>query len=281
LNYKKIIAIASYEIKRAFSRKKVLALIILTVLIATVPYYLLKSANVPIFTPDQYGYLWVLGILVPNGFFIPFTALLIAAGSMSEEYEQGTAEILLSKPISRDEFISGKYLGGLVLLQIVVLINALLTLSSATLTFGEQSALEALPWTVGAQALSSIVFYSIAFLAGELVRRSSLSYIIASAVYFSSAIASIYLRVIYQVTFASWYQTVNYYLPTSAVSSLPVLVGQHFLPPPAISLMRLLGISAVENSISLSIVLIVVYSVISFLVARLYFVHADISKKIS
>ncbi len=281
MNYKKIIAIASYEIKRAFSRKKVLALIILTVLIATVPYYLLKSANVPIFTPDQYGYLWVLGILVPNGFFIPFTALLIAAGSMSEEYEQGTAEILLSKPISRDEFISGKYLGGLVLLQIVVLINALLTLSSATLTFGEQSALEALPWTVGAQALSSIVFYSIAFLAGELVRRSSLSYIIASAVYFSSAIASIYLRVIYQVTFASWYQTVNYYLPTSAVSSLPVLVGQHFLPPPAISLMRLLGISAVENSISLSIVLIVVYSVISFLVARLYFVHADISKKIS
>lgn len=281
MNYKKIIAIASYEIKRAFSRKKVLALIILTVLIATVPYYLLKSANVPIFTPDQYGYLWVLGILVPNGFFIPFTALLIAAGSMSEEYEQGTAEILLSKPISRDEFISGKYLGGLVLLQIVVLINALLTLSSATLTFGEQNALEALPWTVGAQALSSIVFYSIAFLAGELVRRSSLSYIIASAVYFSSAIASIYLRIIYQVTFASWYQTVNYYLPTSAVSSLPVLVGQHFLPPPAISLMRLLGISAVENSISLSIVLIVVYSVISFLVARLYFIHADISKKIS
>jgi ABC-2 type transport system permease protein len=94
MRVQRVWAIALYEMRRAFARKKVLALVILTILIATVPYYLLKSANVPIFTPEQYSYLWVLGILIPNGFFIPFTALLIAAGSMAEEYEQGTAEIL-------------------------------------------------------------------------------------------------------------------------------------------------------------------------------------------
>lgn len=277
----KVAAIASYEMRRAFARKKVLALVILTVLISTVPYYLLKSANVSIFTPDQYGYLWVLGILIPNGFFIPFTALLIAAGSMAEEYEQGTAEVLLSKPISRDEFISGKYIGGLALLQLVILLNAILTLSSATVTFGDQSALEALPWTVGAQALSSVVFYSVAFMSGELVRRSSLSYIIASAVYFSSAIAGIYLRVIYQATLNPLYQTVNYYLPTSPVGSLPVLVSQQYLPPSGLLLFRLLGISAVENSIPFSLLLIIVYSSVCYIVARSYFLYADISKKVS
>jgi ABC-2 type transport system permease protein len=281
MRVQRVWAIALYEMRRAFARKKVLALVILTILIATVPYYLLKSANVPIFTPEQYSYLWVLGILIPNGFFIPFTALLIAAGSMAEEYEQGTAEILLSKPITRDEFIFGKYIGGVFLLQLVIILNAILSLSSATFTFGGQSSVDALPFTVASQALSSLVFYSIAFMAGELVRRSSLSYIIASAVYFASAIAGIYLRVIYQATQNAFYQTLNYYLPTSPVGSLPVLVSQQFLSPQGISLLRFLGISPVEDSILFSVILIILYTVLSYIVARSYFIYADISKKVS
>jgi ABC-2 type transport system permease protein len=140
---------------------------------------------------------------------------------------------------------------------------------------------DALPFTVASQALSSLVFYSIAFMAGELVRRSSLSYIIASAVYFASAIAGIYLRVIYQATQNAFYQTLNYYLPTSPVGSLPVLVSQQFLSPQGISLLRFLGISPVEDSILFSVILIILYTVLSYIVARSYFIYADISKKVS
>lgn len=274
-------AFATYELKRATARKKVLALVVLTILISTIPYYLLKESNAPIFTPDQYGYLWILGILIPNGFFIPFTALLIAAGSMSEEYEQGTAEVLLSKPVSRDEFILGKYLGGAILLQIVIILNTILTLSSATFTYGTQLSLDVLPGTVAGQALASMLFYSVAFMSGELVRRSSLSYIVASSVYFASEIAGIYLRIIYQTTGNTLYQLINYYLPTSPVGSLPVLVSEKGLPAPALNLFRLLGISSIESSILFSILLIIAYTSISYLAARFYFVRVDVAKKIS
>ncbi|MDA4113902.1 MAG: ABC transporter permease [Thaumarchaeota archaeon] len=267
--------------RRAVARKKVLALVVLTILIDTIPYYLLRSSGPTLLPVVDDPYLWVTGIFVPQGFFLPFIALLIAAGSMSEEYEQGTAEVLLSKPVSREEFFFGKFSGGFLLLTIVILLNATLSLTSATLAFGTQLALGVLPLVVVAQIFSSIVFYSVAFMSGELVRRSSLSYVLASAVYFTSEIAGIYLRVIFTLTGNTFYQQINFYLPTTPVSSLPFLVGTPGLPAQALDVLRFVGTGATETSITFSVGLIVAFAVGAVLVAVLHFRWADISKRVA
>lgn len=281
MNLAKIWAFALYEVRRASARKKVLALVVLTILLDTVPYYLLRTSRLSVLPVTDYPYLWVAGVFILQGFFFPFIALLISAGSMSEEYEQGTAEVLLSKPVSRDEFLFGKFVGGLLLMAVVVLLNAVLTISAATFAFGPQLALQVLPIVVLAQVISSLVFLSVAFLSGELIRRSSLSYITASAVFFTSYIVGIYLRLIYQLTGDSLYQSVSLYLPTTPVSSLPLLVGQPQLPADAVTILREVGVSSSETSIPFSLGLIILYALIALLIARTYFNRADVSKKVA
>ncbi|HXW37400.1 MAG TPA: ABC transporter permease, partial [Nitrososphaerales archaeon] len=214
---RKVLAFANYEIRRAAARKKVLVLAVFTLLLDTVPVYLIRTVGSNFFPPGVDPYVWVLGVFVPEGFFLPFIALLIAAGSMSEEYEQGTAEVLLSKPVSRNEYFAGKFLGGYCLLSIIVLFNAVLSTATSTLVFGVQSSLWVLPEVVLAQLLGGLVFYSFAFAAGEVVRRSSLAYILTSAVFFTSYLLGVYLSLIYGITGDHFYHAVDVYLPTSPV----------------------------------------------------------------
>jgi ABC-2 type transport system permease protein len=272
---------ALYEVRRAVARRKVLALVVFTMLIDTVPYYLLKASGLGLLPATSYPYLWVAGIFIPQGFFLPFIALLIAAGSMSEEYEQGTAEVLLSKPVSRDEFFLGKYAGGFLLLIVVILLNATLTLASATVAFGTQQGLGVLPSVVLSQVFASTVFYSISFMSGELVRRSSLSYVLASAVYFASTITGFYLSFIYVLTGNALYQHIDYYLPTTVIGSLPSLVAQPGLPAGALTILDLMRITSTETSIPFCVVLILAFALGSSLVARAHFRWADIAKRIS
>jgi ABC-2 type transport system permease protein len=281
LNLSKVWAFAVYEVRRASARKKVLALAVITILLDTVPYYLLRTTRLSVLPVGSYPYLWVAGVFILQGFFFPFIALLIAAGSMSEEYEQGTAEVMLSKPVSRDEFLMGKFLGGFLLMSVVILLNAVLSVSSATFSFGSQLGLEILPPVVAAQVFSSLVFLSIAFMSGELIRRSSLSYITASAVFFVSYIVGIYLRLVYTLTGDPIYLSVNLYLPTTPVSSLPLLVGQPRLPDPAESILRAVGVASAETSIALSVALIAAYALGALAVTRIYFNWADVSKKVT
>lgn len=284
MNPRRVWTTARYEIRRAAARKKVLALVILTLLIETIPYYLLKETGSSILPPGVYSYVWTAGVFLPEGFFIPFMALLIAAGSMSEEYEQGTAEVMLSKPVSRDEYFSGKYLGGFLLLAMVVTLGAILSVASATFTFGAQMGLEIIPAVIVAQLLGSTIFYSVAFMSGELVRRSSLSYIVASAVYFTSEVAGIYLGAIYELTGKAFYHQIDLYLPTSPVGSLPLLLGEQNLPQaasPILRVLRAVGLNSTETSVPFSVALVLAYVAFAVVVARFYFNRADIAKKIS
>ena len=141
----RVLTFARYEIRRAVARKKVLALVALTVLIAIAPYYALDATHTSLITPPLRPYLWILGVFLPQAFFLQFTALLIAAGSMSEEYEQGTAEVLLSKPVSREEYFFGKYLGGYALVVGIVVLDVVLSITSATFVFGPQQELGIVP----------------------------------------------------------------------------------------------------------------------------------------
>lgn len=278
----RVLAFAAYEIKRALARKKVLAMVAFIALLDTVPYYILETSGARFIPQPVYPYLWVAGVIAPFSLFMQFVAILIAAGAMSEEYESGTAELLLSKPVSRAEFFLGKFLGGYALLGFLILLNAILSVVAATLTFGAQAYLETIPGVVLVEVFSSTLFFSVAFMLGELVRRSSLAYILASALIVASQIIGTYLQVAYELTGNTFYEAVHVYLPTTLAGSLPPEYEQSILPSVAGSLFQLiLGPAGGTPSEVTATVLVATYFVVSGAIAFAYFRWADVARRIS
>ncbi len=275
-----------YEIKRSIARKKVLVLALFTFLIGTSIYFLLdyvgNSRGLQQLIDPYLGYIWVVGVFIPQALFVQFTAVLIAGGAMSEEYEAGTAELLLSKPTTKAEYFVGKFLGGYLLLAFIILLNVVLAVVAATATFGPQVSLSSLPLVFASQAFAALLFFAVGFMFGEVVRRSSLSYIISSAAFFTSAAFGLILGFIYSLTNIPLYREIQFYLPTSAVTSLPDLLASQHLPAGVNTLLGLLSFGGyVETSVLFSILLIVLYSAASFIIAFLYFEIADVSRKAS
>lgn len=276
-----IFTFASYEIKRAIARKKVLVLIVFTVLLNVLPYYALSAAGATLIKPSIYPYIWVVGILFAVPLFLNFTAILIAAGAMSEEYEQGTAELLLSKPVRRSDYFAGKFLGGYLLFLSILALSLFLSVASAFTFFGAQSSLYLIPGLFLTQAFSSLAFYSLAFMLGELIRRSSLAYIFSTTVFFSSYIISLFMGAIYEITGKEIYKTVRIYLPTSPASSLPIQYASPKLPSTLSTVSRLFSTTTSVPTISLSIEILLAYTIATLVIAVAYFLNADISRKLS
>jgi ABC-2 type transport system permease protein len=277
----RIYAFSIYEIRRALARKKVLAMAAFTALLVTVPYFILSTTGATFIPAQLYPYLWVAGVIAPFALFIQFIAILIAAGAMSEEYEAGTAELLLAKPVSRTEFLVGKFLGGYVLLTLLIILNAVLSVMAATLTYGPQAGLWTLPGVVAVEVYSSALFFSVAFMVGELVRRSSLAYILASALIISSQIIGTYLVVAYELTGSALYNAIHMYLPTTIAGSIAPQYEQSLLPSAAGRLFQLvLGPAGGTPPEASAAVLVAVFLVASVTVALGYFRWADVAKRI-
>ena len=276
-----IYTFAQYEIRRAIARKKVLALVAFTILLTVVPYYALSTAGTTLIPNSTYPYIWIAGIFVVGPLFLNFTAILIAAGAMSEEYEQGTAELLLSKPVRRSDYFIGKFLGGYILFLMILALDVFLSVASAFTFFGSQNSLGIIPGLFLAQAFSSLVFFSLAFMLGELIRRSSLAYIFSSAVFFSSFIMSEFLGLIYTLTDKSIYKTVQIYLPTAPASSLPIQYAFPRLPVSLTNVLKFINTKPVVPTIGLSIEILLTYTLVAIAIAAAYFLLADISRKLS
>ena len=277
----RVFAFAAYEVKRAVARKKVLAVVAFVLLIDTVPYYILASSGARFIPRPVYPYLWVAGVLAPFALFIQFVAILIAAGAMSEEYEAGTAELLLAKPVGRAEFFIGKYIGGYVLVAFVIVLSAILSVVAASLTFGEQAELATLPGVVLVEIYSSALFFSVAFMLGELVRRSSLAYILSSALVVSSQIIGLYLSIAFELTGDVFYESLHTYLPTTIAGSLPSQYEQSLLPSAAGRLFTLiLGPGAGVPSQAAAAILVGTYFVVAVSIALAYFRRADVARRV-
>jgi ABC-2 type transport system permease protein len=275
-----------YEIKRSIARRKIIALGLFTLLIGTAPYFLISyigaGGRIMQVLAPYFSYLWVVGVFLPQAFFVPFTAILISGGAMSEEYEQGTAELLLSKPVTKAEYFAGKFLGGYALIVFLILLNMVLSVISATITFGQQTALDSLPIVFLAQIFGVLIFFSVGFMFGEVVRRSSLCYIIASAIFFTSEIFGLALTIVYNLTGTELYRQIQLFLPTSPMASLALLLEKSALPSRVVTLLSFASFGgAVETSISFTVALILVYFLAAFVVAFVFFERSDISRKIS
>lgn len=278
----RVFAFATYEIRRALARKKVLAVVAFTVLIDTVPYYILSTSGASFIPAELYPYLWVAGVIAPFALFIQFIAILIAAGAMSEEYEAGTAEILLAKPVSRMEYLIGKFLGGYILLALLIAMNAGLSVLAADLAFGPQAGLWTLPEVAAVEIYSTAMFFAVAFMLGELVRRSSLAYILSSALIVSSQIIGTYLSIAYELTGSKLYETVHMYLPTTVAGSLPTQYEQGLLPGSTGRLFQLiLGPPGGVPSEASAAFVIAAYAAVAVSISLAFFEWADVSKRIS
>jgi len=278
----RVYTFAVYEVRRALARRKVIAMVAFIALLDTVPYYILATSGTTSIPQELYPYLWVAGVLAPFALFLQFVAILIAAGAMSEEYESGTAELLLSKPVSRAEFFLGKFLGGYLLLALLILLNTVLSVAAASLTFGPQAQLGTVPGVVIMEVYASALFFSVAFMIGELVRRSSLAYILSSALIVASQIIGTYLSIAYELTGNAFYQTIHVYLPTTIAGSLPPLYEQSLLPSSAGRLFQLiLGPAGGTPSEASAALLVGAYLVVTTAVALAYFRWADVARRVS
>src|SRR5256886_13479804 len=122
-----ILSFIRYEIKRAIARRKVLALIAFTVLLDTLPYYALSTAGTTLIPSSAYPYIWVAGVFAVQPLFLNFTAILIAAGAISEEYEQETPDLLLPSPLKKTNNSQANFLGGYTLFLPILAFNIILS----------------------------------------------------------------------------------------------------------------------------------------------------------
>ncbi|MCY0882659.1 MAG: ABC transporter permease subunit, partial [Acidianus infernus] len=120
-----------YEIKRAIARKKVITLIAITFLFEIGVYLSLAEFRTPRIEKllsSIEDLLWLAGVLLPQSLLIHFISISISSGAMSEEYEQGTVDFFMTKPITRLSFLIGKFLGGYLLVTIIYLLMVALAL---------------------------------------------------------------------------------------------------------------------------------------------------------
>jgi ABC-2 type transport system permease protein len=117
---------------------------------------------------------------------------------------------------------------------------------------------------------------------GELVRRSSLAYILASAVIVSSQIIGVYLSLAYELTGKAIYQTIHVYLPTTIAGSLPPQYEQALLPTSTQRIFQLIvGSGGGSPSEVSAAALVAVYFFISVSAAMMYFRRADVARRVS
>ncbi len=132
-------------------------------------------SRVSFMTNGAGSFMWIFGVLEGQSFFLPLIAIIIAGGSMSEEYEHGTADILLSKPITRIEYLSGKFLGGFSVLAMIEALTTFVGVVLSLVLFGSQSSLQFSPLMFLAIVYSSLVFFCLSFMLSEVFRGSTLA----------------------------------------------------------------------------------------------------------
>jgi ABC-2 type transport system permease protein len=260
----RVAVIAGYEWRRALAKKKILALIILAIAFQT----LIMVGEHALFAggllTNGASLIWITGVL-EGGLFVQLIAIIVGGGSMSEEYEHGTADILLSKPIRRIEYMSGKFLGGLSLLAMV---EALITFVGVALSlgfFGAQSNLQFAPIMFLAIVYSSLIFFCLSFMLSEVFRGTTLAILLAFATFIASSIIGPILTFLYGISARA--------VPTWAATSFPSLVmselitGSSVLPPSDLW------------ALAQASLIIAVYAIVFTLIAAYRLLKSDVTKK--
>lgn len=272
-----------YEIKRAIARKKVISLIGITLVFEMGTYLALFEVKTPkienLLVPIS-PLLWLAGVLLPQSLLLHFITISISSGSLSEEYEQGTVDFFLTKPITRFQFTVGKLLGGYILVSLIYLFMVTLALVFSFSFFGAQKFLGYLPELISTVLFSALTFYSIAFMIGELLRRSSLAFLIASSILIGSILIGAVLVFVAKLTGIFLFKAIAISLPSWGATELPFLYAQT-IPGASLIVQALEIFPAIPGTQIDAIAYVILYSGISLVIAFLSFINRDIPKRVS
>lgn len=272
---RRVAVIAGYEWRRALAKKKILALIILAIAFQTLIMVVFSQFVGTMFlTNEAMSFMWIFGVLEGQGLFVQLIAIIVAGGSMSEEYEHGTADILLSKPITRVEYMSGKFLGGLSLLAMV---EALITFVGVVLSlwfFGAQSGLQFAPLMFLAIVYSSLIFFCLSFMFSEVFRGTTLAILLAFAILIASSVISPILAALYSMGGQYLYVYLSRGIPTWAATSFPSLLMSELITTPS----TVLSV-ADREALYQAAMIIAVYAIIFIAIAAYRLLKSDVTKK--
>jgi ABC-2 type transport system permease protein len=193
---------------------------------------------------------------------------------MSEEYEHGTADILLSKPVTRVEYMSGKFLGGFSLLASVEALTTFVGVVLSLWFFGAQSSIQFAPLMFLAVAYSSLVFFCLSFMFSEVFRGSTLAMLGAFGVLIASTVISPFLAMLYSVTGQQSYNYLIKGIPTWAATNFPSLLMSELITAPS----TVLPASDLEALYQAAII-IAAYAVIFIVIAAYRLLKSDVTKK--
>lgn len=272
-----------YEIKRAIARKKVITLIAITFLFEIGVYLSLAEFRTPriekLLSPIE-DLLWLAGVLLPQSLLIHFISISISSGAMSEEYEQGTVDFFMTKPITRLSFLIGKFLGGYLLVTLIYLLMVALALIFSFSFFGNQVELQYLPVVVLSILFSTLTFFSIGFMFGEIFRRSSLAFLVSSTILIGSIIIGAVLLFVAKLTSLYFLISIAISLPAWGSTELPYIIAQG-IPHATIIVEALEIFPVIPGTTIAAIAYILGYSSFAIIIAFISFLHRDIPKKVS
>ena len=280
---RRVAVIIGYEWRRALAKKKFLALVILVfavqITVFVVFNHLLTNPPLGLEIPLEQikPLMWTLEVLAPQGFFTVLIAIMIGGGSMSEEYEHGTADIILSKPISRIEYVAGKYLGGLSLFSFVMGLTTVLGVALSIAFFSPQESLQFVPHIYLAVVYSNLIFLSLAFMFGEVFRRTTLALLSAIGVFIASNVIRGILTAVHMITQQQIYLDASKWLPDWCVSNFPNFVTRELNIN--VPLFGGMFVSAKEAEIFLAGALIAVYTIVFVVIAVVKIIRSDVTKK--
>jgi len=273
-----------YEWRRALAKKKFYVLVILAFalqigILALFNYFLTQPLppGVTITGPsieEIKATMWIVGVLSTQGLFVPLIAIIIAGGSMSEEYEHGTADILLSKPITKLEYMTGKYLGGLTLLSFVIALMTALGVILSFAFFGPQESIQFVPHIYAAIVYANLLFFSLAFMLSEVFRGTTLAVLATIGILVASLIIGNFLSVMYLITQEQIYMDITKLLPNWSASNFPSFLLSELMKTPDNPF-----ISVISGDLLLAGAIIAGYIAASILIATIRLVKSDVSKK--
>jgi ABC-2 type transport system permease protein len=267
--------IIGYEWKRALAKKKILALIILVIAFQTLIMVAFSRFVGTMFLSNEAGsFMWILGVLEGQGLFVPLIAIMVAGGSMSEEYEHGTADILLSKPITRVEYMCGKFLGGFSLLAMIEALTTFVGVVLSLWFFGAQTGLQFAPLMFLAMVYSSLIFFCLSFMFSEVFRGSTLAMLMAFGILIASSVIGPILTALYNMSGQHLYVDLGRGIPTWAATSFPSLLMSELITAP-----RTLLPVADSEALYQAAIIIAVYAVIFIVIAAYRLLKSDVTKK--
>ncbi len=140
----------------------------------------MKNAKLDLTMPDLVSHLELLFITPLTGLCILFS-IFVTASFVPIMLEKGNIDLLLSKPVSREQLLLGKYLGGLlvVFLNIAFLVIGVWLIISIRFSYWNFSFL----WAIVLITFSFAILYSVIVLIGVITKGSVLGMMISYLIY--------------------------------------------------------------------------------------------------